>query len=151
MQNVVCVGKTSGGTDLKCWRTCRNSRSSQTKALLWAHGSEDITCQMYSNPRISLLACYFPSTLAGFPLVTAILLLFDDCTAPHFPYQSYPCHFDKHCERDVPRKRLQKKKKGLHLDFIAAQFSLLVCGTDWMWRAGPANTESAWMSTVDRY
>lgn len=43
------------------------------------------------------------------------------------------------------------ENKGLHLDFIAAQFSPLVCATDWMWRAGPANTESAWMSTVDRY
>lgn len=54
-------------------------------------------------------------------------------------------------ERCAAQEAPEKKKKGLHLDFIAAQFSLLVCGTDWMWRAGPANTESAWMSTVDRY
>lgn len=152
MQNVVCVGKTSGGTDLKCWRTCRNSRSSQTKALLWAHGSEDITCQMYSNPRISLLACYFPSTLAGFPLQLQPSCFYLTTVLPPTFHTNLIRVILTNTEREMCRARgSRKKKKGLHLDFIAAQFSLLVCGTDWMWRAGPANTESAWMSTVDRY
>lgn len=69
----------------------------------------------------------------------------------HFPYQSYWAHFDEHGRSDAPRG-------GLHILVASGFYSssifcgwYLVRGSDWVWWAGPANTKSTWMSTLDWY
>lgn len=53
------------------------------------------------NPSNLLLAFYFPSTLIGSPLRLQPSCFYLRTLQPHFPYQYYLCHFDKHKERDV--------------------------------------------------
>lgn len=53
-------------------------------------------------PSNLLLAFYFPSTLIGFPLRLQPSCFYWTPSQPHFPYQSYLCHFGEHRQRDVP-------------------------------------------------
>lgn len=154
MQNLVCVGKTSGGTDLKCWQTCRNSRSSQ---VMCSKHEQNIFSE-HTGQRTSLVRCTVtlaslcsPAIFPGFPLQLQPSCFYLTTVLPPTFHTNLIRVILTNTAREMCRARGSRKKKGLHLDFIAAQFSPLVCGTDRMGRAGPANTESAWMSTVDRY
>lgn len=67
--------------------------------------------------------------------VTTILLRFD-VTAPLHAI----CVILTHTQAEKSRTPHEPQRSALHLDFIAAQFSLLVCNLYWIWWAWLANT-----------
>ena len=127
---------------------CMNSKCRWTNRNSWPsdiHRSKWIACHWNKTSLgIPVRKHYMFSRSIAFSLlfrhtpVTAILLLFDDIAAP----LSIPLHSVSFWQTVGIR---------LHLEFVAAQFSLLEYGTDWMWWAKPANIESAWMSTLNWY
>lgn len=65
---------------------------------LWAPCSKKIACHIRRIPQISLSPSFF-FTLIGFPLRLQPSCFYLTTLQPHFPYQYYLCHFDKHSER----------------------------------------------------
>lgn len=105
------------------------------------HTTDYCTCHIYSIPQISCSPSIYPLHIQSTCFDLTKL-------QPHFPYQYYLCHFDKHRRRVIPCRRPQiwvaSGFYSSYIFFAGAQLRL-----DVMSRCSQHN--SVWVSTLDRY
>lgn len=84
---------------------CRGNKEKRSSLSI---GLKEDYMSYIQNPSNLLLAFYFPSTLTGSPLRLQPSCFYLRTLQPHFPYQYYLCHFDKHEEREMYRVRRRR-------------------------------------------